>query len=150
MAIAKVYNPPDPGKRGGGGLWGKVGMGVGTLVGAGAGLLASGGNPMGAMTGASLGGSVGQLAGGYAGEKADPSRAGGARPETNPIQGKRLNIAMDIPEVQMAQMQRSKELLAKSNVPNAMDHMKQLEMAQMKLQEQLAAYGTQIGNGGLA
>lgn len=134
MAIQQVQNPPDMGKRSGGGFWGKVGSLAGTGLGAAVGAMA--GNP---MAGAAIGGTVGGMTGGYAGDKLDPGRAGGERPQVSTVQGKKLDIAMKVPEVQMAQMQRSKELLSKSNLPNAMEYMKQLDMAQMKLKEQLAA-----------
>ena len=55
---------------------------------------------------------------------------------------------MKIPEVQMAQMQRSKQLLANSRVPNALQYMSMIDQAQSKLKEQLA--GTTVGNSGRA
>jgi hypothetical protein len=140
MAISKVVNPPDPGKRGGGGLWGKIGSVAGTALGGTAGFLVAG--PAGAMAGAGLGGTVGGVVGGYAGEAADPSRAGGERPSTDPVSTRRLNIAMQMPEVKMAQMQRSKELLASSNVPKAVDYMTMIDQAQTKLKDQLGGGGS--------
>jgi hypothetical protein len=94
------------------------------------------------MAGAALGGTIGGTVGSYAGEAADPSRAGGERPSVDPVSTRRLNIAMQMPEVQMAQMQRSKELLASSNVPKAMDYMAMIDQAQGKLKQQTGGGGS--------
>lgn len=137
MAVSKVQNPPDPGKKSGGGLWSKVGQATGAVVGGIAGSFV--GQP---LAGAALGGQVGGMVGGYAGDKADPGRAGGERPATDPVSVRRLNVAMQMPEVQMAQMQKSKQLLASSNMPKALDYMAMIDQAQMKLKDQLGSGGS--------
>lgn len=144
MAITPVINTGKPAKSGGGGMWGSIG----SLGGAGLGAIIGSFTPAGPLGGAQIGQGVGQAAGVIGGNALDPAKAGAAEGGPAPIQGRKMDIAMKIPEVQMAQMQRSKQLLANSSVPNALQYMSMIDQAQSKLKEQLA--GTTVGNSGRA
>lgn len=134
--INKVNVPPRPKDSG----WGGLGGALGSIAGMGLGAAlapATGGASLAA--GAALGGSMGGIAGGLAEKQFGAPQTTSGAPEPAPVQTKKLNIAMKMPEVQMATMQSAKQELAQSNVPDAMKHIEMIDKAQMKLKNQLGA-----------
>lgn len=127
--VNKINVPPRKADSG----WGGLGGALGSIAGMGLGALAGG------PVGAALGGSIGGMAGGLTEKQfGAPGTTSGA-PEPSPVQTKKLAVAMQIPEVQMAQLQSSKQDLARSSVPDAMKHIEMIDNAQMKLKNQIGS-----------
>jgi hypothetical protein len=149
MALNEIVPVTKPPKKGGGVLGSVVGGIVGALAaigttiatwnpGAGAGAgLAAGAAAAGSIAG---GAGAGMGLGGMIGEAANPSKAG----EVSEVIPKQQNtskpmqtVAMNNPEVQLATMQHSKNLLKNSSQPDALQYMDLLNQASGKLKNQL-------------
>lgn len=136
--INKVNVPPRKADSGWGGLGGALGSIAGMGIGAALAPFTAGTSIPAA---AALGGSVGGLAGNMVeGKFGAPGTTSGA-PEPAPVQTKKLDIAMKMPEVQMAQMQSAKQDLARSNVPDASKYIATIDKAQMELKNRLGSVG---------
>lgn len=141
MALADVQPVTTPGKRGGGGLWGLIGGAVGLGLGAAAAPFTAGASlapaiAMGALGGAGAGLGIGSAVG----EMVDPSK-GGEITQTVPkseTSRKKLNtVAMQSPDVQLAQMQNSKSLLKQSATPDAEKYMSIIDEASARLKNRM-------------
>lgn len=139
-SINPVIKKPDEG----GGLLGSVAGGLAGLA-AGA-LLAvpTGGASLAAapamLGGAAAGGSIGSQLGSMVGTAIDEGEPGGTTPMVSPADTdsrSKMTAMMKAPEVQLATMQNSKNLLATSDIPDAQNYVDQINQAQEKLKQQL-------------
>jgi hypothetical protein len=135
-----ALNPVDQvkgGGSGGGGLFGG-------LLGAIAGTVLGGGIPL--SPGSLVGMSSGMQAGGQVGGLVDPGQAGGVSSAVPTMQNSKSNalqaVAQHSPEVQLATMQNSKNLLANSAMPGAEQYIGQINQAQDLLKERLKGAGS--------
>jgi hypothetical protein len=130
MPITPIQPVIAPPKKGGGAL----GSIAGTIGGGAIGFIASGGNPAGAMAGASLGSQLG----GAGGEAIDPAQAGSQSPHVGTMEkSKPIASVTSQPDVQLAMMQNSKNLLKSADVPDALDYMSLIDQASAKLKKQM-------------
>jgi uncharacterized protein YcfJ len=135
MALTEVNTAYDPPKKGGG-LMGSIAGTIGGAVVGGALAPFTGGASLAIIPGlAGAGGAIGSVVG----NKVDPAKAGEAIPTAPEIQTdtSKLNSMRMAPEVQLAQMQHSKNLLSTSDIPQASDYMDMINQAQAKLKSQL-------------
>lgn len=140
MATTGINPTRRKGQEGGEGLFGSVLGGIlGSVLGGAVGSIAG---PAGTAVGASLGGSLGGAGGGAVGNEFESGTPGGDSPNQVPQMATGgsesvLSKMSKMPEVQMAKLQNSRNLLATSNVPGAQDYIGQIDEAKKRLQSQL-------------
>lgn len=135
--IIPVTSPP---KKGGGLFGGILGSVLGGLAGAIAAPLTGGASLLGTLGAAAAGAGAGNMVGGLAGEAIDPSKSGGSTtviPKSEASKKNMQTVAMNNPEVQLATIQNSKNLLKQSSTPDALQYMDILDQASGKLKQQL-------------
>ncbi len=137
MALGRINPIPDPPKKGGG-LFGSVlGGGLGAIASLAAAPF-TGGASLSYLPAAA---GMGMTAGGIAGEVIDPSKPGSMAQSVPTIESKKpaLQHMLKMPEVQLATMINSKNLLQTSDVPNADQYMSVLDQGIGKIKQRLGS-----------
>jgi hypothetical protein len=98
-----------------------------------------GGGALGSIAGTIGGGaSLGSQLGGAGGEAIDPAQAGSQSPHVGTMEkSKPIASVTSQPDVQLAMMQNSKNLLKSADVPDALDYMSLIDQASAKLKKQM-------------
>lgn len=138
MAFLEVQPVVTPGKKGGGAFGGALGSILGGIIGAigAAAAPATAGGSLGLIP---AGMAIGGTAGGLAGEAADGSKGADVQGVVGKTENRKpmQTVAAQNPEVKLATLQNSKNLLKTSDVPDAMKYMGLIDEASGKLKNQM-------------